>query len=69
MPSIIDSFRVSNTKDALIALLAAVAYADGQWLRHTEEFERACEAVGYKMDWREGLRDEAGNVVPSPYPL
>jgi hypothetical protein len=66
--SIIDSFRVSESKDALIALLVAVAYAEGQWLRHTEAFERACEAVGYKMSWREGLIDEVGNIIPSPYP-
>jgi hypothetical protein len=68
MPSIIDSFRISDTKAALVELVVAVVYADGQWLRHTEAFERACAAIGYTMDWRNGLLDEAGNVIPSPYP-
>ena len=66
--SIIDNFRVSHTRDALKGLVVAVAYADLQWLRHTDAFGIAVEELGYKMDWRENrLFDENGYAIPNPY--
>lgn len=51
---------------ALYDLIRHVAYAEGQWIMHTEAFDAAMNSMGMRWVWGKGLF-QADTKIPDPY--
>lgn len=60
------SIHAAELEKALRDLVVEVGYADGQWLRHTDTFARACALLGIESKPGLGLFEVVQRRIPEP---